>query len=823
MADISTTTEVQQAAATIDGATNPQVIDEAINGLEDAGNSQEIIAEITSTAVLNGDLPELMIGFSASENLKFLDLTNDNNIGGAEEISAMRAAAEKGYIERDGQLITLTFAERVYASAAAENFETIRKNVGQRSDDEVINVQHDFIDGADSMGREIGEMRIGLEFASYMFANPDDGSFNNEKYSQMFGSDSPTRADIQEFRESQKYRDLSPAQREAVDSLYDNFSELNSSGDGRLTGDDLWHEASNRGISMHPEAGQQDALAERMNTYNDMHSVVEDMTPQEVDELVRRLAISQGEGELPLFEKLDLMDGEDDGLLSKDVLDNAVPSNDTDAAAINTLREHFDQFDRDVHKDGVINLAEVSAKSESYQTKDRDNNQVFELINNELAAEKEELSTDTSGDLHDDLESTVATFGGDDGNFSESKWKDMFFDGGTEDQQSLAVDRAGILDFMGSEKFQQLSPSEQRGVASMYDHFDTIASASGTPESIEPADIWQKAGNLGINWRDNRDQIRSNAGAYDASVSLPTSGQIEDTMDTIYGNDPGPETEQTVFETLTGYDGQTGRPEDRAGFSVGSIDKALEHYETVLGADTGEYRRIRERLNSVKENFADYDSDGDGLIGFKDLQSISGDERIVGDLNRSTQPATQTELSALAQGADQNVLAENFVGKAEINRGEVKKLMEGLPADDPTRQFLQYVSDHYKELAKSDGKKGLSAVDLDKYLETAQFDGATAATAIAQAEAAEAEAGATEDGEAEDLAAESVVLDHWVGGEDYHKFGAIINPADPYAGALKLAEMNGLTIEELGERFFLFDPNLKIPQSVYDAYYGAGT
>lgn len=819
MADIGTTTEVQQAAATIDGASNPQVIDEAINGLEDAGNSQEVIAEITNTAVLNGDLPELMIGFSASENLAHLDLTNDNNIGGAQEIEAMRAAAESGFIERDGQVYALSFAERVYAAAAAENFELIRQNVGERSDDEVINVQHDFINGADSMGREIGEMRIGLEFASQMFANPEDGSFNNEKYSQMFGSENPTRADIQAFRESQKYRDLSPAQKNGVDALYDYFSEFKGE-DDRLTGEDLWHEASGRGINMHPDSGQLDAVADRMSIYNDMHSVVEDMTPDEVDALVRQLAISEQDGNLPLYEKLDLMDGSDDGLVSKETLDKAVPDNEQDAAAINAFREHFDQFDRDVHRDGIVNLAEVAAKSKTYQPKERVNEEVFEKINSERIAQQNAESANINGDLRDDLESTVATFGGEDGNFSETKWKEKFFSESGEDPQDLSVDRARILDFMGSEKFHELSPSEQRGVASMYDHFDSIAAASGTPESINPADIWQKAGNLGINWRDNREAIMRNAGVYDASVTPPSSGQIEDAMDTIYGSDPDPDKEQTVFETLTGYDGQTGRPEDREGFSVDSIDKALEHYKTVLGSDTGEYRRISERLNSVKDNFEDYDADGNGLIDFKDMQTISGDQRIVGDLNRSTEPATQLELSNLAQGADQSVLAENFVGKAEIKRGQVKALMEGLPADDPTRQFLQYVSDHYKELAKTDGKQGLSAVDLDKYLETAQFDGATAAAVLAQSEAAEA---SEDEIENSDSAVSTTVLDHWVGGEDYLKFGALIDADDPYAGALKLAEMNGMTIEELGAQFYMVSPSLKLPQSVYDAYYGAGT
>ncbi|MBS1953453.1 MAG: hypothetical protein JST89_04680 [Cyanobacteria bacterium SZAS-4] len=203
------------------------------------------------------------------------------------------------------------------------------------------------------------------------------------------------------------------------------------------------------------------------------------------------------------------------------------------------------------------------------------------------------------------------------------------------------------------------------------------------------------------------------------AAAPPTAGQVDDAMRAIYQSNPG--TNTTVFDSLTA--GQEGAAEDRKGFTKDDIDRTLEDYSSIYGADSPEYKAAQQSLGQIRSDFDKYDTNGDGAISYSEMKALSGDGRSVSELQANYGPADSATMSKLlAAGGDYS----HQTGQKNLTQDELRTYISQLPADSPEKATLQYVLNHYDQIKAADGDaKTLTWNDIETF---AGSDGSSASS-----------------------------------------------------------------------------------------------
>lgn len=516
MTDAATTDKTLTDADTkLDGASTPEVAKDALSGLEQLKieDRNATVAAASEHLTQQGELPELMLITQSSDNLLSLFDRDGNTTK-----ESLKDAAETGYLPHG---IQLSVTDQIVANALYTNFDAIQSSVGQNPYDDKISISDlsDQRDANGSMPREMGESRQGLNSLVTMLGD-DQGSFDQKKYTEVFGTDAPTRAQLEHFKDDPNgYGALSPSDKQAVDFMIDRFSDLNWDGKGdTLTGDELWGFAHSRGINYRD---QQEEMNAQTDAYNEAHTVTADMTPEEVDALIAQLA--EPSGGATVFDVLDNSDGKRDGLVS----DKALADSNflgTEAEAAKSLANHIEQFDD--NGDGRIWLTELAKGSSNYKDIDS-NDKILQKAQDVKAQEIRDEDTDTPGDITDDTKATMALFGNEDGELDKDRWKEILAPNRTE-EEGLDVSKAQIMDAIRSDKFSELTSSEQRGLTALYDNFDQYSNAMGAEKTLGADEFLKAASEKGVKWNDEeqRTKIINDQALYNANNSTSPDSEV---------------------------------------------------------------------------------------------------------------------------------------------------------------------------------------------------------------------------------------------------------------------------------------------------------
>lgn len=505
MSDVTSkeTTEKLTAVDTqLDGASSPQAANDALNllGEVNPADRNAVVAAASQYLTQQGELPEMMLIPQSSENLQSL-FDREGNV----TKEALKDAAETGVTPYG---IQLSVNDQIVANALYTNFDAIQNSVGQDPTDQKISLNdlQDQRDASHSMPREMGENRLGLNSAVTMLGD-GEGNLDTKKFEGMFGTATPTRAQLQHFKDDPNgYGAATPSDKLAVDFMIDRFTDLNGGRGNTLDENQVWNFASSRGINYRDQMQQ---LQNETDAYNKEHTVAADLTKDEVDSLIEELAAP--DGDVTMFDKFDARDGNRDGL----VLDTALADSNTfvghEAEVAKELAEHIKQFDD--NGDGRVYLSELAKQSATYAgTED-----IITKAQDNKAQEIRDQEADTPGDITDDTKAAMMLFSDENGNFDDSKWKSILLPGWKEGDPT-DVDRNKVMNAIRSDQYDNLTPYEQRGLTSLFDHFGEYSNAMGADSTIGPEEFAKAVSEKGIALTDEeqRKKVAADQDAFNA-------------------------------------------------------------------------------------------------------------------------------------------------------------------------------------------------------------------------------------------------------------------------------------------------------------------
>ncbi len=269
-------------------------------------------------------------------------------------------------------------------------------------------------------------------------------------------------------------------------------------------------------------------------------------------------------------------------------------------------------------------------------------------------------------------------------------------DGSITQEQVHALATSPILSLM--------DPKMAASIQTLDQNWDQL---SGGKDSMTITDLAAQS----TSYKDDTTPEAIKAHAVEAAAP-PTAGQIDDAMRAVYQTNPG--TKTSVFDSLTA--GQEGAAEERKGFTKDDIDRTLEDYSSIYGADSPEYKAAQQSLGQIRTDFDKYDTNGDGSISYSEMKALSGDERSVSELQANYAPADSDTMSQLlAAGGDYS----HQTGQKNLTQDELRTYIGQLPEDSPERATLQYVLNHYDQIkAVDDDDKNLTWNDIETFAGT---------------------------------------------------------------------------------------------------------
>lgn len=524
MTELAPETEqkVAQADSNLDGVTSPALARDVLEqlGSETGVERNALVASATQYLTQRGELPEIML--IPEESTALQSLLTEGNFNKNEDL---KHAAETGELP-DGTM--LTFSEQVAANALYTNFDDIEHAVGQKYNDGAISLEGDLTDHSDgdhTMRGEMGEDRQGLNSLVTMLGD-GKGNLDTAKFYGMFGTDTPTRSQIEAFKNDPNgYGALSPSDKQGVDFLIDRFGDMNGRNGATIDESQVWDFAGRHGISYSASHEQLTAQAEAFNADNAAPPApVKDLTAEQVDDLISKLA--EPNSGATVFATLDGMDKKADGLVSADALTGLVlPGTEGEAAKL--LADHIHQFDD--NGDGRIFLTELAAGSKSYTDANLKTNEDVIAMAQDKQAEKDRAEeADVLGDLKDDTKAAVATFVNDDGSINKDTWRELLCPERSDDNEHLDVTRENLLQAIGSDKYDTLTPSQQRGITALLDHFSDYSNAKGDDESIGPDEFFEAYHNkaFGIDWKEDKAKITDDQLSFNAKNSTEPDSEV---------------------------------------------------------------------------------------------------------------------------------------------------------------------------------------------------------------------------------------------------------------------------------------------------------